>query len=48
LKEKADRKKQNEELEQLKKSDARTYWTKLKAILGSEKGEPESSARTSD
>ena len=33
------RRKQNEELEQLRRSDARTYWTKLKTFLGLGKGE---------
>ena len=38
-KEKESRKKQNEELEQLKRSDIRRYWMKLKAFLGLGKGE---------
>ena len=38
-KERVDRKRLNEELEQLKKSDSRTYWLRLKAFLGLRKGE---------
>jgi hypothetical protein len=33
-KERSTKKKQNDELETLKKSDAKTYWTKLKNYLG--------------